>query len=141
MNKGGIGVGSASIVLVFSVLCLTVFSLITFVVSGNDKNLIDAEARLITGYYEADTQAELILDEILKAGDIPGSIRDIEIGFERDMVTGETILSYHCPVTDNKALFVSLLLTDDSYQILNWKLLDTEVWEFDNSLNVWLGDE
>ena len=54
MKNGGIGVGSASIVLVFAVLCLTVFSLITLVVAGNDKVLVDAGAKLVTAYYEAD---------------------------------------------------------------------------------------
>jgi len=43
MGKSGIGVGSASIVLVFAILCLTIFSLITYVVAGNEKALVDAK--------------------------------------------------------------------------------------------------
>jgi len=104
-NKGGIGVGSASIVLVFAVLCLTVFSLITFVVASNDKALIDAETRLVTGYYEADTLAELILTDLLNADTLPSEVRGIEICSQWDDELNMETTYFLCPISDIKALY------------------------------------
>ena len=119
MNKGGIGVGSASIVLVFAVLCLTVFALITLVVAGNDKALVDAEAQLVIGYYEADALAELILVEILESDTIPTVVRGINIESVWNKELGAEIVFFFCPVTDNKALYVRLAIRDDSYDIFH----------------------
>ena len=140
MGKGGIGVGSASIILVFSVLCLTVFSLITFVVSGNDKALVDAEASLISGYYGADALAEKILAGIIEADKVPEAVGGVEIFSAQDTSSGAYIVSYMCPINDNKALSVRVAIDEDDFSILTWKMIDTDEWVFDSSLNVWTGD-
>jgi len=139
-NKGGIGVGSASIVLVFAVLCLTVFSLITFVVAGNDKALVDAETRLITGYYEADTLAEHIVADLINADTMPSEVRGIEISSQwSDELNMETTY-FLCPISDVKALYVNLAFHGDSFDILSWRMWDTDEWEIDTSINVWSGE-
>jgi len=140
MGKSGIGVGSASIVLVFAVLCLTIFSLITFVVASNDKNLVDAKAELVKGYYSADTLAELILSDILASDNIPKTIRGVDINTgHNEQFNAETIY-YFCDISDNKALYVSLLLQNNSFDILSWRMYDKEAWESDESIIVWTGD-
>ena len=142
MNKGGgIGVGSASIVLVFAVLCLTVFTLITFVVAGNDKALADAEAELVVGYYEADFFAEQILAEIKEAEYPPETVFGVEIGSGWSMDVYADTVYYLCPITDSKSLYVELANYGDYYDILSWRMVDTDTWEYDDSLNVWLGDD
>jgi len=140
MSKSGIGVGSASIVLVFAVLCLTIFSLITFVVAGNDKALVDAKAEMVTGYYKADTLAELILADILSPGETPAEIRGVKIntGFD-DNLNSETTF-FFCDISESKALYVNLILHDDSFDILSWRMYDKDEWEIDDSINVWTGD-
>jgi len=139
MNKSGVGVGSASIVLVFAVLCLTVFSLITYVVAGNDKALIDAKVGLVTGYYKADTQAEQILAELLAADTVPGRILDVDINTRFDEYLDMETTYFFCYVSDIKALYVRLAIHDDSYDILSWRMYDTDDWVFDGSMNVWPG--
>jgi len=140
MGKGGIGVGSASIVLVFAVLCLTIFSLITFVVAGNDKALVDAKVHLVSGYYEADALAEQILVDILKADAVPETIRGVDIYSEWNEELETDTTYFFCSVSDIKALYVNFVIRDDSFDILSWRMWDTDEWEFDDSLNVWSGD-
>ena len=141
MNKGGIGVGSASVVLIFAVLCLTVFALITFVVAGNNKALIDTEAQLVTAYYEADVLAERVLAEILESVFIPDSVLgvDIETSWEWELDT--ELVYYACPISDSKELFVKLAINYDSYDVLSWHMRDIGDWTIDDSLNVWLGPD
>jgi len=140
MGKSGIGVGSASIVLIFAVLCLTIFSLITFVVAGNDKALVDAKAEMVTGYYEADTLAELILADILAAEIIPDEIRGVKINTGFDERLSKETVYFFCDISDTKALYVNLAVGNDSFDILSWRMYDKGEWEIDDSTNIWTGE-
>ena len=138
-NKGGVDVGSASIVLVFAVLCLTIFSLITLIVASNDRALMEAEVNLVVGYYEADTLAELILAELLQADEIPASVRGVEIRTHwYDYLDMETVYFYTY-ITDFKALYVHLAFFEDSFRILSWRMSETEQWQYNPGLNVFVG--
>lgn len=140
MNKGGVGVGSASIVLIFAVLCLTVFSLISFVVAGNDKILVDTETRFVLAYYEADSLAERVLAELLESGpypySTPGSILGVDINCYYDSDLWSDVWTYACPLSEDKEIFVKLAMYDESYDILSWRMRDTGEWEADLSLNL-----
>ena len=140
MGKSGIGVGSASIVLVFAVLCLTVFSLITYVVAGNDRSLVEAKIGLVSGYYEADALAEQILLELLAADETPQNIQGVNIYTRWDDERGVETTYFFCKISEIKSLYVHLILRDDSFDILTWRMYDTDEWEFDNSINVWPGE-
>ena len=122
MNSGGLGVGSASIILIFAVLSLTVFSLITFYVAENDKVLVDAKADSVVSFYEADAQAEAVLAQIMSS----------------DVTPGETV-SFMTPISDISALYVSVLRTDYAFEILSWKMIMIDDWSSDDTLNVWPG--
>ena len=140
MNKGGIGVGSASIVLVFAVLCLTIFSLISFIVTQNTKALIEAESRFVIGYYHADTKAEVILAELLRAETIPATIQGIDINIEQDHDISANIVNFSCPIynTDYKDLFVRVMMEESTYSILSWRVVNNAGWERTNEFNVFL---
>ena len=142
MNRSGIGVGSASIVLIFAVLCLTVFSLISLLVAKNNKSLSDTEAALVVGYYEADAKAEKMLAELIEAdGHTSGEFTDGEIWSMWDTQTDKEILSYLCPISDDKELYVRVTVGNGYADILCWQMMDIGEWEFDASVDVWLGED
>ena len=140
MSRSGIGVGSASMVLVFAVLCLTIFSLITFVVANNERAVVEAKVNLVTGYYEADALAEQILIDILAADTVPSSSHGVEILTRWNEELDVDTIYYYCDISPVKALYVNLVVRDDSYDILSWRMRDTDIWTFDDSINVWSGD-
>ena len=140
MSRSGIGVGSASMVLVFAVLCLTIFSLITFVVANNERSVVDAKVGLVSGYYEADALAEQILIDILTADTTPTSSHGVEILTRWNEELGVDTIYYNCDISPVKALYVNLVIRDDSFDILSWRMRDTDIWTFDDSINVWSGD-
>jgi len=139
MNKGGIGVGSASIVLVFAVLCLTVFSLITYVVAANDKALVEAEAQLVAGYFEADALAERIVAEIMVSDHIPAYVQGVSIESHWDFDLGADVVEFSSEISDKKALYVRVAFRPGSYDVLSWRMYDTDEWSFDDRINVWQG--
>ena len=54
-------VGGSSLLVIFAVLCLTVFALLGLATVQANSRLSDASAQTVSGYYAADCQAETIL--------------------------------------------------------------------------------
>ena len=145
MSKSGIGIGSASVLLVFAVLCLTIFALISYVTANNEKALADAEARLVSAYYAADVMAERICAEALRGMDeMPDNILGTQIYWGFDADTWDITAEYACYVTDEKELYVKLVFDGGSgsggYTIQSWKMRDTRDWEIIFDIPVWTGD-
>ena len=66
-KKNGIGAvnaGGAIVIIIFVVLCLTIFGLLAFATSFADKKLADKTLENMERYYEADSKAEKKLSEI-----------------------------------------------------------------------------
>jgi hypothetical protein len=150
-DKKGIGVGSASIVLVFAVLCLAIFAVISFASAISNRALIKVEENLVRSYYEADVLAEYVFAEILKsdADSIPDNIRGVEIisGWDWDL-DAETV-SFSCGISDKKELYVVIAVHETEMDILEWRMRDVGEWETDDDplnlfddfdFNIWSGD-
>ena len=142
MNKGGMGVGSSSIMLVFAVLCLTVFSMISLMVARNNKALADAEAKLVAGYYAADAKAEEIIAHVLEfGGETPYDIVGLhDFWTVWDMESEMETIAFLCDLSAEKELYVRLTVEEGSALILGWQIMDIGTWEFDGSLDIWLDD-
>lgn len=120
-------VGASSLLVIFAVLCLTVFALLSISTVQADERLGDSAAEAITGYYRADCQAELILAQI-RSGTIP------------DGVTEENgIYSYFCAISDSQALSIAVSMDGTDYSILRWQAISTADWQADDKLPVWDG--
>ena len=139
MNKSGIGIGSASVVLVFAVLCLTIFALISYSAAANDKALMDVEVRLVKNYYKADTLAECILSELIAADRIPDYVRGVKITARWDWDLMAETAEFSCVVSDGKELYVKTVFYGDEYNILSWRMRNTGLWETEDDLPVWPG--
>jgi hypothetical protein len=140
MNRSGIGIGSASVALVFAVLCLTVFALISYTAAANDKALTDVEAGLVKSYYEADAKAEHILAESLAPGAVSGVIRGVEVKKQWDTDLSAETVEFACVVSAGKELHVKAAFYGDSYDILSWRMRNAGAWVIDEGLPVWTGN-
>jgi len=137
MNRGGIG--SASIVLVFVVLCLAIFTVISLVPAMTEQTLIERELQLVEAFYIADTFAEKILAEILTADEILSNIMGVAIDVDWDFDYMAQRVSFMSPVSENRDIYVSLIVGDGFYEILSWRMHDSSEWESDDLLNVFQG--
>ena len=139
MSKGGNGIGSASIILIFAVLCMTIFALISFKTAIADKALVDTQEQFVKEYYDADMRAEQILAEILKADTIPQAVNNVNIKAESNQE--EKTVSFVCSMSDTKELYVEVIVYKDTYDIIKWKIQDTGSWIIDDKLPVWTGED
>ena len=137
----GIGVGTISLVMIFAVLCLTVFAMLTLSSSNAEKILADRSSAFVKSYYEADSFATKIRAAIFdsyKRGVFPESLDSIEIDYE---LSGDVIIaSYTCEVNEVQELLVRLKLEGGIDTVLEWKVGYSQNWEFDDSITVWDGD-
>ncbi len=126
-------IGGTSLLVVFAVLCLTVFALLSLTTVQADVRLADASAKAVTDYYAADCQAQEILAR-LRNGERPEGVA----------FSGSGLLyaGYAVPISDTQELQVSVLLMGGAgvdYVVQRWQAVPTGEWEGDESLNLWDG--
>ncbi len=121
-------VGGSSLLVIFAVLCLTVFALLSLSTVQADSRMAEAAYRAVQDYYTADTEAEQILAQ-LRQGIVPEGV-----------TKEDNLYSYTCPVSGTQALEVEVQITEDSYRVLRWQLVSITEWEPDDSMNLWDGN-
>ncbi|MCL1830410.1 MAG: hypothetical protein FWG21_03170 [Oscillospiraceae bacterium] len=141
-RRPGFNVGSASIIMVFAVLCLTIFSVLSFTTSSSDLRLSHRAAKSISDYYQAEYRAQdkiiLMHQQLLKEGNLD-SLR-IQSG-QTDLSSREFSLQFTEPVDDRRMLLVELYFdSDNNITISRWNLLAASDWIPDQSMEVWSGN-
>ena len=121
-------VGGSSLLVIFAVLCLTVFAMLSLTQAQADRRLGQNSWSAVTGYYQADCQAQEILSR-LRAGERPQGVTE----------EGENVFSYACPISDAQTLEVRVRLAGEGYEILCWQAEFTADWQADEDLDLWDG--
>ena len=118
-------IGGSSLLVIFAVLCLTVFALLGFSTVQADRRLEQVSVQAVENYYHADTEAEKILAQ-LRSGQVPEGVQ-----------LHDGIYSYSCKISDTQAIQVEVRAAD--WKVLSWQSVSTIHWEESDSLNVWDG--
>ena len=122
-------IGSASILLVFVILCLVSFAVLSIVSANADSRLSTRVLERTTAYYDACNQAEQSLagmDKTLQR--IYASSESEEAYF----ASVGHVKSYMIPISDLQSLQVTIEILypvfpeDTFYQITAWQVLNTE---------------
>lgn len=141
-------IGTTSLILIFIVLCLATFGLLSLSTARGEWNLAEKNAGAVRTYYEADAKgerfvamADRVLQEVREQG-LTGDARE-------NMLT-ERLEGYHqadgivradIGMDFGQALCIELKITEDSdYQIQSWNVYNREDYEIDHSIPVWTGD-
>lgn len=122
-------VGGSSLLVMFAVLCLTVFALLALSTVQADRRLSDASVRSVEVYYEADCRAEEILAR-LRAGEIPAGVTETD-----------GVYTYACAISDTQELRVSVREDGGDWTVLQWQAASTADWQEDGSLDLWDGEQ
>lgn len=121
-------VGGSSLLVIFAVLCLTIFALLALSGVQANQRLADTAVQAVSDYYQADCQAEQILAQ-LRQGDRPQGVQE-----------QDGVYTYSCPISDTQTLEVAVELDGNSYHILRWQAVSTAEWQPDDDLAVWDGE-
>ena len=158
-SSGGIvGVGYISIMLIFTVICLTIFAVLSFQAAYSNNRLSERGEQFTQQYYAADMQAKKILSELdFKSAQLTGGFdffgefaeaaREISGGtVEKTVRDGRECVQvdYSVDLNSRQKLSVSVLFQcaykEDRYEILTWKTT-TEETSGDSHQNVWDGGD
>jgi len=133
------GIGGASIALIFVVLCMVIFTTISFVFALSQDAMIKNEVESVVAYYEADTLAEAVLANILASPATPGNVMDVEISSRFDIGLGAEVVYFTIPITDMSELYVAVAIDGVDYTVLSWRIYPTGYWEADEGINIFQG--
>ena len=119
-------VGGSSLLVVFCVLCLTVFALLSLSTVQAEKRLSDKAAQAVADYYRADLEAETVFARLRAGENLP------------DVQVSDGLYRYQCPVSEHQILLVELQKDEDQWTVLRWQTV-TGQEALDQSLPVWDG--
>ena len=139
----GLNIGSASIIMIFAILCLTVFSALSLVTAVSEKKTAQRFADATAAYYEADSEAVDIKNSIQAALDSGETLNQAaESVGARSSETGQ-IITYSVPLSDNISQIAVVLAYNSgtgTLEDLSWEKKDISEWTPDDSLEVWNGE-
>ncbi|MDO4485006.1 MAG: hypothetical protein Q4C46_00265 [Bacillota bacterium] len=154
-----VNIGLSSLLVVFLVLCLTTFALLSLSSAKSDLALSQKLADHRNSYYTASSSAESVLSQLdmlmeesyrNPAGSYIDSVRkgldkitdaDVSLDTESAPSGSLAVISYLIPLDKTQALDVRLLVTDPSvsesyYNIEKWQVITTTDRKFDQSLDL-----
>ena len=98
-------VGGSSLLVIFAVLCLTVFALLGLSTVQAGQRLSNASAEAVESYYQADTRAEEILAR-LRCGEMPEGV-----------TVWDDRYAYECPISETRSLQVEVRLNGEELEL------------------------
>ncbi len=140
-RSGGVS-GAVSLVMIFCVLCLSVFAVLTIATADREAKLTAMTAQNAEDYYAADRLAVEIVAALYHNTPLPADIEIVRTLAEFPDGASEEA-EFSLPVGENQALEVSVLLSDQNgrtCKIQRWQTVYTGSWEIDGSMSVWDGE-
>ncbi len=155
-----VNIGSSSLLIVFLVLCLASFAILSLSSAKSDHSFSEELADHKTEYYNATSKASLVLDKIDNLlADSAESFGSFGNSYKNEVtallheaqidditltcrtINNNLIVCYQIPVRERQALDVKLSITDYTesetyYEIDTWQIISTDTWESDQKLNL-----
>ena len=119
-------VGGSSLLVIFAVLCMTVFAVLSLSTVLAEQRLSETAAESVAAYYRADLQAEEIFARLRSGERVPG-VQILEDRYE-----------YSCIISETQSLHVTLRRTDNGWSVLRWQT-ESHAQEQTQTLPVWTG--
>ena len=120
-------IGGSGLLVIFGVLCLTVFALLSLHTVLAEQRLSRASAQAVTDWYAADMQAQEIFAR-LRSGELPPEVR-----------ARDGIYYYEVRVSDTQTLEAAVTEREEGWQVLSWQTV-AHPPEGELTLPVWPGE-
>lgn len=145
-KTAGVNIGGASIIMVFSVLCLTIFAVLTLVSANAESTLAKKSVASVKSFYSADEAASNTLSKIYDIADkesdlqaIKAQVTSLSDTIKVEEQNGQLIITYTEKIDDGQNLTAKISTDGNAVKVLSWKVQSTAEWKPDNDFNVWQG--
>jgi len=119
-------VGIASLLVIFAVLSITMFSIISLSSALASERINEASLNAVYNFYRADTEAEEIFMQI-RNGHIPEGV-----------IIENDVFSFSCYISPVQTLEVEIKKEDGKWEILRWQT-EAKREEVENTEKLWDG--
>lgn len=134
MRRGGGVSGAVSLVMIFCVLCLAVFAVLTLSTADREAKLAQLTAQNGADYYAADRQAVELLSDLLSDGQT-----DMAVDWSQTTDDEGTVVEFTLPVGEEQSLEVRARLNQNRWEILRWRTVYSGEWAADETIEIWDG--
>lgn len=146
----GMNIGSASLVLIFAVLCLTLFATLTLLSAKNEMKLTCKYEESVTQYYAADSKAQedlQCIENILLSASKTSANKTTYIknqcekyNFTYTQKNNKIYIIFNENINTEQILHVSIKvnsINNKKYEIMQWKKINIDEINIDESINVY----
>lgn len=150
LRVNNLGVGYTSIMIIFALVCLVIFAVLSLKAAYSDELLNKRSGEYLQEYYAADNTAKQRLSELDALAFKAGSSEFFEEtfaeltegkGYTVRTVRGGCTVDYSVPINERQELKVSVTFkSSGQYEINRWQSA-TVSSENDDHLNVWDGNQ
>lgn len=149
-SRNKINIGASSLILIFIVLCMATFGLLSLSSAQGDLKLAKRNGEAVQEYYEADNKGQQwlkMVDQVLSE-EMQGerdsarcslAVKD-RLGDMYDRETG--LITTDIPMDRGQSLHIELVLMcgEQHYDIKSWYVYASDEYEIDDSMPVWGGE-
>ena len=137
--------GGASVIMVFAVLCLTIFAVLTILTVESESRISASYAASVDNYYRADTEAAAFTVSMKR---LRSASKDAETfvtaaqnsGADEVTNDGSTVtIRKAFPIDNNQTLMIVLVSDGDTIRVKNWQTAFTGTWDNTSTTNLWNG--
>lgn len=161
LSNVSIGIGGSLIIVIFVVLCLTIFSVLSFTTAYSDLKLSRKTEQITVDYYDIHGRAEEKLSEISdkmmeyksnssdgfsrfmeeKIGEIDG-ITSVENDDKVFKICFEVVGDKNQKINASLDIYYDESLGKAAYDIISWNLSNVEIPQYeDENVDLWEGTE
>lgn len=132
-RRSMISTGVVSIVLIFVMLSLLTFAVLSLVSARADLRLSEKSAQRTTDYYEAENAANVILTGLLTADDLDAFAAASDV-----TLTEDGRAAFQVPLGDEQVLAVEVTLPADGapLRVERWQAVSHYDWDADKPLDL-----
>ena len=149
-SGGRVSIGTSSLILIFIILYLTIFGLLSLSSAGSDWRLARKNAESVKGYYEADGLAvefvamvEEVLSRYSRCADDEEYLRQVKEELGSFFQEEAAIVRTDIEMLYGQMLHIELEIDREEeagYRILSWNVYHSVDYEIDQAIPVWTGE-
>lgn len=143
-KEHGIGIGNSLILLIFMVVTLTVFSVLTLVTANSEAATAEKSADNSQSYYRADLEATVKMGQLsdaIKNAASKDEVSDFAAknGFSENKDENGVTFSFTVQIDEKRELFAELRYENGTLTVNTWKTVSADN-DYEQDINVWDGD-
>lgn len=138
------GIGGALILIIFIVMTITNFSLLTLVSSQNELGAVKKSAEIAANYYNAEKEAAYILSEIKTAlANVTDNTEIAKICSEKGAIANTTPdgveINFKVSIDENRSLLTVININSGNFDIKSQKIVSENDIIIDDDIDIWDG--